>query len=146
MERVSRRFRRVAYECSWFKITCIEFDRSYHGKVAHRLDLHVFAHFLKRKFQDDDIEEIIKRAKNVKEIYFDFDPSIQIIEVLPESLEHVPFLELKFGETYRGKFRRLKSLKLTDNRFDFFHLKCINNTRRKFFVHKKLKFHEYANF
>jgi len=45
VERVSRRFRRVAFERSWFKITCLEFDRSYDGKVAHNLDLQFFCHF-----------------------------------------------------------------------------------------------------
>ena len=59
----------------------------------------------------------------MKEVYFDFGPSMQVIEMLPECLEHHPFLELKDRVPYSGKFRRLKSLVLIDNRFDFFHFK-----------------------
>ena len=57
----------------------------------------------------------------MKEVYFEFDPSMRIIEMLPECLEHLPFLELNDDEPYSGKFKRLKSLVLWDNRFDLFH-------------------------
>ena len=66
------------------------------------------------------MKEIIKRATNVKEIFFEFNPSMQTIEMLPKSLEHHPYLQLKSGEQYSGKFKRLKSLRLKDNGFDFF--------------------------
>ena len=80
----------------------------------------LFIHFCKQKLQDDAIKDILKRARNVKEVFFDFWPlpSIQIIELLPDSLEHLQFLELQDDEQYSGKFRRLKSLTFRDNRFD----------------------------
>ena len=68
------------------------------------------------------MKEIIKRAKNVKEVFFvGFDPSMEVIEMLPEHLEHLPYLQLGEGdeESYSRKFRRLKSLRLTDYGFDF---------------------------
>ena len=56
----------------------------------------------------------------MREIFFKFfDPSMEIIEKLPECLEHLPYLQLDEGESYSGKFRRLKSLRLTDYEFDF---------------------------
>jgi len=58
---VSHRFRRVAYERSWFKITCLELDESYRGEVAHKLDLQLL-HFCKQNLQDNAIKEILKRA------------------------------------------------------------------------------------
>ena len=91
--------------------------------------------------QDDIIKEILKRAKNVKEVFFEFGviPSMQIIEILPESLEHLPFLVLRDGEAYSEKFKQLKSLNLTDDRFDF---KFRNIPKIKVFVYKKLEFHD----
>ena len=68
-------------------------------------------------FQDNDIKEILKRAKNVKEVLFKFPPLMRNIEMLPKSLEHLLFLSLKDRVPYSGKFRRLKSLNLKDNRF-----------------------------
>ena len=65
------------------------------------------------------MKEIIKRAKNLKEVFFGFTPSMRIVEMLPECLEHLPNLVLENEATYSGKFKRLKSLKLSDNRFDF---------------------------
>ena len=72
-------------------------------------------------FQDDAIKEIIKRATNVKEAFFDFWPlpSMRLIKMLPESLEHLPYLPLGYWESYSGKFRRLKSLVLMDDGFGF---------------------------
>ena len=66
------------------------------------------------------MKNIVKRAKNVREVFFEFEPSMQIIEMLPESLEHLPFLELKDDEPYNGKFKRLNSLRLADYGFDYF--------------------------
>ena len=121
MERVSRRFRRVAYERSWFKITCLDFDYSYRDKVAYKINLQFFEHFCKNKLQDDTVKEILKRAKNVKEVFFKFfTPLVQTIEMLPESLKHLPYLWLCDDESYNGKFNRLNSLRLMDCGYDFF--------------------------
>ena len=64
-------------------------------------------------FQDDAIEQIVKRAKNVKEAFFQFHPSMRIVELFPECLEHLPYMEVTDRmPPYSGKFRRLKSLML----------------------------------
>ena len=64
------------------------------------------------------------------EVIFQFKPSMQTIELLSESLEHLPYLELNDGVPYSGKFRRLKSLRLRDDRFDFYKIKVF-----RFFYH-----------
>jgi len=73
------------------------------------------------------MKEIIKRARNVKEVFFQFfKPSMEKIEKLPECLEHLPYMQLSDSEPCSGKFKRLKSLMLTDYGFDdFLHLKFI---------------------
>ena len=64
--------------------------------------------------------EIIKRATKVKEVFFEgFNPSMQVIEMLPDCLEHLSLLKLEDSKSYSGKFRRLKSLNLYTG-FDFF--------------------------
>jgi len=76
--------------------------------------------FIKQELQDYAINEIVKRALNMKEVYFDFNPSIRVIEMLPESLEHLSSLQVRDElEPYIGKFRRLKSLWLKDYRVRF---------------------------
>ena len=62
--------------------------------------------FYKQKFQDDAIKAIIKRAGNAREVFFKFEPSEQIteiIEMLPECLEHLPYMEVKKLETVQRK-------------------------------------------
>ena len=70
----------------------------------------------------------------MKEVFFHFfKPSMQTIELLPESLEHLLYLKLNDDEPYSGKFRRLKSLRLKDTWFDF---KFIKYYKIKVSVHK----------
>ena len=66
------------------------------------------------------MKEIIKRATNAKEVFFHFfRPPMQTIEMLPECLEHLPYMRLRDAEPYSGKFERLKSLVITDYGFVF---------------------------
>ena len=69
------------------------------------------------------MKEIVKRAKNVREVFFGFnlEPSMDVIEMLPECLEHLPYMRLSDSEPYSGKFKRLKSLMLTDYGYDLLH-------------------------
>ena len=48
----------------------------------------------------------------MNEAFFQFHPSIRIVELFPECLEHLPYMEVTNGIPYSGKFRRLKSLML----------------------------------
>ena len=75
------------------------------------------------------MKEVVKRARNVREVFFDFNrPSMEIIEMLPECLEHLPYLWLRDSETFSGKFRRLKSLMLTNFGFDHLQLKILGSS------------------
>ena len=58
--------------------------------------------------------------------------------MLPESLEHLHLFELKNGESYSGKFRRLKSLTLKDNGFFI----LIENIKKLILFFTKMEFHD----
>jgi len=111
--KTSRKFsEKIPSECGYF-------SRNNYKCARHGSNKKAKTSFI----QPDAVNEIVKRATNVREVFFDFHwPQMQTIELLPEGLEHLPFLLVGAEDVppYSGKFRRLKSLVIRLVRNDWF--------------------------
>jgi len=89
IERVSRRFRRVASELSWYENRRLEFDWEY-------------------QIMRNAINSVLRRAVHVKQIHL-YNPLANLLRILPQHLEHL-FIEY----TVSNSVEQLKALESVD--------------------------------